>query len=520
MLEHREAATGQPGTSIKPAAASLPSSRLMTSSQVWLNVEDVMSRDPITVSSDQPVLSAAKRMCNNGVSSVIAMDRAAVAGILTETDFLNWVADRKKPFFHTKVAAVMSSPVVIVSSDRSVFDASRTMEENKIKRLPVLKDNRLVGIVTQTDLVRVLTSYGMWRDVAEIMSRDVVTIDKKTSVAEAAELMAARRISCIVVVGGDEAVGVLTERDLLKRVVARQKDARQMAVENVMSSPVISVAPSYSVFSASRAMEERSVRRLVVTENRRLRGIVAQTDIFRVVRRKLQQKEDENLRALEESESPVYTMDLDGNTTYVNPAFAKLLEVSGPRELIGRPFLPDRFWHTPSERQKLLAELETGTAQAKKLALKTAGGRSVQAVLLATPIQNAHGQINGRQGVLYDLTQKAELVTLRKTHEALRHSARAWESSNHALREAKLAAEQANRAKDEFLRSFSHKLRDPVLAILGSADILSAEAGADARPRQRADALETIRRNGSLVLELVNSHPGPLAGAGREAPDG
>ena len=94
-------------------------------------------------------------------------------------------------------------------------------------------------------------------------------------------------------------MGILTERDFLERVIACRKDPCRVSGKEVMSSPVICVAPTYSVFSAARRMDEMNVRRLVVMKGGRPCGIVAQTDIFRAVKRKLREEEDENLMQME-----------------------------------------------------------------------------------------------------------------------------------------------------------------------------------------------------------------------------
>ena len=255
---------------------------------VPLTVGSVMSKDVITICSDETVASAAKIMSENSVSCIVVADNGNVTGILTETDFLKRVAEREKDFDRIKVREIMSAPVESISPNLSVPDAVRIMEDKHIKRLPILEKKRLVGIITQTDLVRVVTFYGRWKDVEEIMSRDVAGIQSKATIVEAAEIMTRRKISCIVVLEGDEVVGVVTERDLLERVVALQKDPGQIKMEEVMSSPAATVSPDYSVFSSSRIMEKMNIRRLVITEDKRPCGIISQTDILRATKKKLQ----------------------------------------------------------------------------------------------------------------------------------------------------------------------------------------------------------------------------------------
>ncbi len=96
----------------------------------------------------------------------------------------------------------------------------------------------------------------MWREVAEIMTKDVATIQRDATVAEAASIMASRGISGIVVMQAEKIVGVLTERDLLKRVIAVNRDPACVKMEEVMSSPVVSIPPHFAIFTASRIMEK------------------------------------------------------------------------------------------------------------------------------------------------------------------------------------------------------------------------------------------------------------------------
>jgi len=284
LMKNKEQLSDLTKTRIRDASSDC----LMTSLRIQLQVQDVMSKDMVTTSSDETVLSAVKTMCENNISCIVVVDDGSVAGILTETDLLKRIATKEKDYSKITIAETMSCPVETIPVNLPVLEAVRIMEAKHIKRLPILEKNQLVGIITQTDLTRLLASSAMWRNVVEIMSLDVAGIQCKASVAEAAEVMTSRHISCIVILEEDEVVGVLTERDLLKRVVGLQKDPADVKLEEVMSSPVICVPPDCPVFTAGRIMENIDIRRLVVTEDKQLCGIVTQTDIFRAVKKKLE----------------------------------------------------------------------------------------------------------------------------------------------------------------------------------------------------------------------------------------
>jgi PAS domain S-box-containing protein len=441
---------------------------LVISSWAWLSVADVMSKEVATISSEEIVMSAAKIMSDKKISCLVIMDSGNVAGIVTETDVLRKVGDKSENLYQTKLGQIMSSPVESTTCDVSVLKASKIMSQKRIKRLPVMEAGRLVGIITQTDLVRALTSYGLWRDVSEIMSRNVAGVQKDSSVAEAAEIMTSRGISCILVMDGDEVAGVLTEKDLLGRVVAVQKDPACTKMKEVMSSLVTSVPSAFSVFSASKLMEELNIRRLVVTKDKRLCGVVTQTDIFMAVKNKLLEEEERSIRLLQESKSNIYKTDLDGKITYVNPAFMKLLEVTRQDELLGQSFLPDRFWFDIREKQRFLQELRNKSIESRELTLKTARGNKLYVTVFPGSTKDAHGGINGSQGVVYDITAKKELVALRKAEQEL-------EKVNKDLASAVRELKHANDELKEFAHVAAHDLKAPLRAIGTLADWLSKD---------------------------------------------
>ena len=436
----------------------ITSDGLVASSWAWLSVGDVMNRQVATVSLEEKVASAAKIMSDERISCLVVIDCGNVVGIITETDVLRRVGNKSNDLYRTELSQIMSSPVESASSDLSILQAGKIMGRKHIKRLPIIENGKLVGIVTQTDLVRALTSYGMWRDVSEIMSRNLACVQTDSSVADAAEIMTVRKISCIIVMDGNNVVGILTQKDLLGRVVALQRNPANIRMEEVMSFPVTSVPYNLSVFSASKLMEEMNIRRLVVMNDKRLCGVVTQTDIFMAVRDKLQAEEEKSIRLLDESRSNIYKTDLDGKITYINPSFIALLEVSGPNEFLGQHFLPDRFWFDLKDKERFLQELRSGSIESRELTLKTANGNKLYVTIFPSYNKDVHGEINGSHGVVYDITAKKELVALRNAEEELERLNKDLES---AVRELK----QANEELQEFAHVTAHDLKTPLRAI-------------------------------------------------------
>ena len=248
-----------------------------------LRVGDVMSKDVITAAADETISSAVAKMAEHYVSCLVVMDKGRVAGILTEKDMLKGVGGGDVAFDELKVSQRMSSRVKLVSADASIVEAGRIMEANRIRRLPVVQDGQLVGIVTQTDITRGLISLTPLRCVGDIMTRRVTAVAADATIAEAARIMSSCNISCLIVMIRGEVAGILSEKDVLRRAVAVHKDPTQNRVTDIMSFPVVAVPRTFSVLSASKKMETMRLHRLVVMEDKKVYGILTQTDIMRAI---------------------------------------------------------------------------------------------------------------------------------------------------------------------------------------------------------------------------------------------
>jgi CBS domain-containing protein len=274
-----------------------------------LTVADIMTPDVITATRNETLLVAARTMSEKGVSCIVVVEHEQVVGILTDKDMLRGVAARDTDFRRTHIGEFMTSPVKVVSPRTSVMAAGKVMETQGIKRLPVVDGQALVGLVTQTDITRGLVAISPLTSVSEIMTKHVATISAKATAAEAAQAMSASGISCVVVIHRQSVAGIVTEKDLLRRVVALHKDPATTKVEDIMSFPVVSVAQTYSVLSAGKRLDRMRLHHLVVTDGNQVCGIVTQTDIMKAVRRELERLEHQRRVLAAELDSLVrYTM--------------------------------------------------------------------------------------------------------------------------------------------------------------------------------------------------------------------
>ncbi len=120
------------------------------------NINDIMTKQVITVAEEETILEAAARMDEGGVGALIVLDKDSPVGIVTERDLVRRVILRTKDPKIVKVSEIMSKPLVVIEPERDIEGAAKTMVINDIRRLAVLEDGKLVGIVTGADFARSL----------------------------------------------------------------------------------------------------------------------------------------------------------------------------------------------------------------------------------------------------------------------------------------------------------------------------------------------------------------------------
>jgi CBS domain-containing protein len=119
-----------------------------------LKIRDVMVREVITVDENSSVKEAVDIMNEFQIGSLIVLERGKAKGIVTERDFLRRVIAETKDVMNTKVKEIMTTPLVVVEPGTDLEEAVKLMYENRIKKLAVVDANKLVGIVTLTDIAR------------------------------------------------------------------------------------------------------------------------------------------------------------------------------------------------------------------------------------------------------------------------------------------------------------------------------------------------------------------------------
>lgn len=119
------------------------------------------------------------------------------------------------------------------------------------------------------------------KKVRDVMSSPVVSVLPTDSVFEAASKMMSHGVGAVVIESGGKPEGIVTERDLIRRVLMEGKDPKKVACREIMSKPLITIDPEASILKAITLMKEKEIRRIVVVKGGRTVGIVTEKELIR-----------------------------------------------------------------------------------------------------------------------------------------------------------------------------------------------------------------------------------------------
>ena len=481
-------------------------------------------------------------MRQRGISCLVVAEAGMPVGIITERNILWAAAHRGEEFPDRPVRDLMSAPVITVGEDTVLVEAYHLLARKRLRHLVMVDGTgRAKGVLTQSDLVERLgyDSLSEIKKVSSVMTHEVVTAPGNITVREAVRRMADRSISCLIVAKDDRPAGIITERDVVRLLVDSPHLGR-LNLYDIMSCPVVCVEADRPVFEAALVMKKRRMRRLVVVDDeRRVMGLVTQSDIVRGLESKYVRtlksalhEKDEALRAvgkslvektmfldnlLRSAEMGIVAVDESWRVTYVNPAAEGIFAIR-TEELAGRDMREIHVQFgvdlaamgrgldavSPTRSHDFSFRLPGG-GQPRRYAARVSGiydkeGAPAGFVLMA---RDDTDRCQAEES-LERLTRNLEHLVVERTRDLA--------SQTRELQEANQRLRGMDEIKSAFLSSVSHELRTPLTSLLGFAKLIARDFSRHFGPLAAGDA-ELARRGARIEdnLRVLSSEGERLA---------
>jgi CBS domain-containing protein len=195
------------------------------------SVRRVMNTDVLTIDQGASGKEALKSLLSSKRGGLVVVDKDfRIKGVVTEKDFVDISQDQVGPL---KVGDYMTSNVISATPGTTLGDAAKIMVRNSFRRLPIVTEDRLVGMVTTRTLLNFIGQNGAFGKivlndmdeilrtrVSEVMSHTSATVDKDADLKTAVMLMVSTKEGTVCVTDNEKLVGILTERDVARSLAS------------------------------------------------------------------------------------------------------------------------------------------------------------------------------------------------------------------------------------------------------------------------------------------------------------
>ena len=261
-----------------------------------MQIKNLMSEDLITVDKDQNLSDALKLLRKHNVSRLPVTNHKELVGIISERDIANKLGSSKyesMPASRLHISSVMVKDVFTVPQTMQLEDVAKVMLENGIGSVPVMDDEKMVGIVSKADFVTLATGIAFDKiAVKEIMSKDVTSVSPTERLVHARRLMLEDHVGRLPVIDEEKLVGMITSKDLMRAFIDFRKKVpekyqksqiKEVLVEDIMSINPTFVTKDMSITEVSEIIIETGFNGLPVVEDDKVVGIITQTDILKLI---------------------------------------------------------------------------------------------------------------------------------------------------------------------------------------------------------------------------------------------
>ena len=261
-----------------------------------MQIKNLMTEDIITIDKDQNLSDALKLLRKHNVSRLPVTNNKQLVGIISERDIADKLGSSKyesMPASRLHISSVMVKDVFTVPQTMQLDEVAKLMLENGIGSVPVMDEDKMVGIVSKADFVTLAIGIAFDKiTVKEIMSKDLTVVSPTERLVHARRLMKESHVGRLPVVEDEKLVGMVTSKDLMRAFIDFRKKVpekyqksqiKEVLVEDIMSFNPTFTSKDTTISEVSKIMMETGFNGLPVVDDEKVVGIITQTDILRLI---------------------------------------------------------------------------------------------------------------------------------------------------------------------------------------------------------------------------------------------
>lgn len=242
-----------------------------------LLVGNYMTAYPISVAPNIPLKTIVDFMASKSIATMVVMESNSTMplGIFTEREILHHISSEGK-IPDKQIKEVSIQPFVSITPDTTIVDAARIMITKKSRLLVFADTDKLVGIITASDMLRALRKTRRAPNLEKVISNKIYECSPDDSILTAAKTLDKHGIGSVIV-SKDASHSIFTQRDLV-RILEKGIDLNEK-VGRYSSSPLITAKRGILGNEAASIMAAHNIKRLVLTSNGDISGIVTARDV-------------------------------------------------------------------------------------------------------------------------------------------------------------------------------------------------------------------------------------------------
>jgi CBS domain-containing protein len=243
-----------------------------------IKVRQALRSQVVSIAPGTTARTAVEVMRRDQTDALLVGSDGQYRGIVTEVDLIQDVIAMDLNPYVTTAEQIMTSPLLESDADTSLAEVGELMAGKRIRHVAVRDGGAVVGLFTVRDFI---DANGLPLVPArQVMSSPVHSVAVGTTTRVAAGEMKERRLGSLVVTRGEVPVGIVTESDLVHKVIGRDLNPYVTAVEQIMSTPLVSVDVNQPVEGVRDLMAKRRVRHLGVLEQGQIVGVISARDLL------------------------------------------------------------------------------------------------------------------------------------------------------------------------------------------------------------------------------------------------